>query len=247
MRLLGLLVSLSGCTGGGSPLDPGTSQVYHVLFIGNSLTSVNDLPGTVALLAAAGGDSIEVEAVARAGFALIDHVEGKSDAVPVIRSRQWDYVLLQQGPSSLPLSRDTLILATRLLDPDVRAAGGRVAELMVWPAKDDIGVFDQVRLSYQEAARAVDGLFLPGGEAWRAAWALDPSVALYGEDGFHPSELGTFLASLVAYEAITGRDVRRLPPSAFAAGHRLNVSAGTVRLLQRAAHETIVRYASGSH
>jgi hypothetical protein len=242
MMLLGLVVSLSGCTGGGSPVDPGTPQVYHILFIGNSLTYFNDLPGTVALLAAGGRDSIEVETVARAGFALIDHVEGKSDAVPVIRSRQWDYVVLQQGPSSLPLSRDTLILATRLLDPDVRAAGGRIAELMVWPAKDDIRVFDQVRVSYQEAARAVDGLFLPGGEAWRAAWALDPSVPLYGEDNFHPSELGTFLASLVVYEAITGRDVRTLPPSAFAAGHRLNVSAGTVRLLQRAAHETIARF-----
>jgi hypothetical protein len=244
MVLLGLLVSLCGCTGESPPLDPGPPQAYHVLFIGNSLTYFNDLPGTVGLLAAAGGDSIAVESVARAGFALIDHVEGKSNAVPVIRSRGWDYVVLQQGPSSLPLSRDTLILATRLLDPEVRAAGGRIAALMVWPAKDDIGSFDQVRLSYQEAARVVDGLFLPGGEAWRAAWALDPSVALYGPDGFHPSELGTFLASLVVYEAITGRDVRTLPPSALAAGHSLNVSAGTVRLLQRAAHETVVRYPS---
>jgi len=239
---LGLIVGLCGC-GRDTSLGPDTPQVYRVLFVGNSLTYVNDLPGTVALLASGAGDSVEVESVARPGFALIDHVEGGSNAVEVIRSRQWDYVVLQQGPSSLPLSRDTLILATGLLDTDIRAAGGRTAELMVWPARDNIASFDQVRASYQEAARAVDGLFLPAGEAWRTAWAADPSLPLYGDDGFHPSELGTFLAALVVYEGITGRDAQTLPPSAFAGGHSLNVSAGTVRLLQRAAHETIARFA----
>src|SRR5580765_480674 len=158
--LLGLMVGLCGCAGDASP-GPGAPQVYRVLFIGNSLTYFNDLPGTVALLASGAGDSIEVESVARPGFALIDHVEGKSNAVEVIRSRRWDYVVLQQGPSSLPLSRDTLVLATGLHDHDIQAAGGRSAELMVWPARDNIASFDQVRASYQEAARAVGGLFLP--------------------------------------------------------------------------------------
>jgi hypothetical protein len=244
MILLGLMVGLCGCAGD-APVGPGAPQVYHVLFIGNSLTSVNDLPGTVALLASGSGDSIEVESVARPGFALIDHVEGKSNAVDVIQSRRWDYVVLQQGPSSLPLSRDTLILATGLLDADIQAAGGRTAELMVWPARDNIASFDEVRVSYQEAARAVDGLFLPAGEAWRTAWAADPSLPLYGDDGFHPSELGTFLAALVVYEGITGRDAQTLPPSsALAAAHSLNVSPGTVRLLQRAAHQTVARFAA---
>jgi hypothetical protein len=71
--------------------------------------------------------------VARPNFALIDHVNGKSSAVEVIQKGNWDYVVLQQGPSSLDLSRDTLIQAARMLDPLIRAAGGRGALLMVWP------------------------------------------------------------------------------------------------------------------
>ncbi|HMH56655.1 MAG TPA: hypothetical protein VK535_10390, partial [Gemmatimonadales bacterium] len=120
--LLGLIVGLCGCARDTS-LGPDAPQVYRVLFVGNSLTYANDLPGTVALLASGAGDSVEVESVTRPGFALIDHVEGGSNAVEVIRSRRWDYVVLQQGPSSLPLSRDTLILATGLLDADIQAAG----------------------------------------------------------------------------------------------------------------------------
>jgi hypothetical protein len=240
---LGLLLLLVGC-GSDNAADPPDSRVYRVLFIGNSLTYVNDLPGTVARLAASVGDSFEVQSVAEAGFALIDHVNGKSDAVAVVQSRPWDYVVLQQGPSSLPLSRDTLVLATQLLDPYIRGAGARPAELMVWPAADNPTAFDAVRGSYQEAAQAVNGLFLPAGEAWRAAWALYPMLALYGSDGFHPSEVGTYLTALVVLEGITGRDVESLPPFAFAAGRQLDTPPGVVRLMQRAAHETVARFPS---
>jgi hypothetical protein len=239
--LAGLLVGLTGC-GNSSALSPPSPQVYRILFIGNSLTYTNDLPGTVGRLASVAGDSFEVESVAYPNYALIDHVHGPSDAVGLIRSEAWDYVVLQQGPSSLPISRDTLILATKLLDSDIRAAGGRTAELMVWPDRDNIAAFDQVRGSYQAAALAVDGLFLPGGEAWRTAWVFDPSIPLYGGDGFHPGQLGTLLTALVVYEGITGRDAQTLPAVGFAAGHPLDVSAGTIRLLQRAAHETVGRY-----
>jgi hypothetical protein len=236
-----LLVSLCGCANSSTPLTP-QAQAYQVLFIGNSLTYTNDLPATVGQLASSAGDSIEVESVALPNLALIDHVNGQSDAVEVIRGQRWDYVVLQQGPSSLPVSRDTLILATKLLDPDIRASGGRTAELMVWPARENFAGFDQVRVSYQDAALAVNGLFLPGGEAWRTAWAADPSLQLYSGDGYHPSQLGSLLAALVVYEGITGRDAQTLPAVGFADGHRLDLSAGTIRLLQRAAHETVSRF-----
>jgi hypothetical protein len=241
---LTLLLILAGCAGDNSSPGSANPRVYRVLFIGNSLTYVNDLPGTVARLGASAKDSFEVESVAEGGFALIDHVNGKSDAVHVIQSRGWDYVVLQQGPSSLPISRDTLVLATQLLDPYIRAAGARTAELMVWPDATNQAAFDAVRISYQEAAQAVDGLFLPGGEAWRAAWALYPMLQLYSSDGFHPSELGTYLTALVVLEGITGRDVQSLPPFAIAAGHQLDTPPGVVRLMQRAAHETVVRFSS---
>jgi hypothetical protein len=237
-----LFVGLCGCGSNGGSVDPQASRKYTVLFIGNSLTEVNNLPAVFARLVVAGGDSVEVGSVVRRGFALVDHAAGLSNAIDVIRSRPWDFVVLQQGPSTLPISRDTLIVGTRILDHFIHAVGGRTAELMVWPDKSNTIAFDQVRDSYFAAAQAVNGLFLPAGEAWRAAWAVDPTLPLYGDDDFHPSELGTFLAALVVFEGITGRDAQTLPPTAIAEGRALDVSAGTVRLLQRMAHETVVRF-----
>jgi hypothetical protein len=214
-----------------------------VLFIGNSLTYVNDLPGTLSQLAAAVDDTISVESVARPNFALIDHVDGLSEAVQVIRKGGWNFVVLQEGPSSLPVNRDTLVLATRSLDQEIRAVGARTALYMVWPERERLNVFDAVRDAYQLAAREVNGMFLPAGEAWRAAWAVDPGLALYGPDNFHPSALGTYLSALVIYEGLTGHDARALPAEAVVAGQKLPTTATTVRLLQRVAHETVAKFA----
>ena len=241
MRALVLVLALASCSGENAALAPSPS--YRVLFIGNSLTYFNDLPGTVAQLASSVNQTVEVTSVARPNFALIDHLNGQSNAVEVIQTGDWDYVVLQQGPSSLDLSRDTLVLATRLLDPYIKAAGGRSALLMVWPESTRFEFFHDVRASYQLAAREVAGLFLPAGEAWLAAWALDPQLQLYGPDGYHPSELGTYLAALVVFEGITGHDARSLPAEATVAGRRLNVPPSRVRLLQRAAHEAVARFA----
>ncbi|MEO8453324.1 MAG: hypothetical protein ABI647_26285, partial [Gemmatimonadota bacterium] len=197
VAVLGVSAGAAGCANGQTAIGPLPAGGIHVLFIGNSLTYVNDLPGTLASLAASAGDTIRVRMVAGPNLALIDHVTGSTNAVSVIRAERWSYVVLQQGPSAQQLSRDTLILAARLLDPDIRAAGARSASYMVWPAHADLADFDDVRMSYLLAAQAVGGLFLPAGEAWRAAWAVDPTLPLYGADGFHPSELGTYLAALV--------------------------------------------------
>ena len=240
---LALLFTLCGCLPGETPFEPLPPGGYHVLFIGNSLTYTNDLPGTLAALARSAGDTIRVRSVAEPNFAVIDHAYGASNALAVIQQESWHFVILQQGPTSQQLGRDTLILATQLLDPYIRAAGAKSAQYMTWPPSGSKHLFDAVRTSSQLAAEAVGGVFMPAGEAWRAAWAIDPQLPLYGPDGFHPSELGTYLVALVIYEEITGRDPQQLPGSAVVAGHTLSVSQTTVRTLQRVAHETVARYA----
>src|SRR4051795_2491692 len=138
-RPLALTLVVLAC--GGSSFSSSEGSSYRVLFIGNSLTAYNDLPHVVATLGALVDDTIVVEAVTRPNLAVIDHVNGASNAVDVIRQGRWDYVVLQQGPTSQQIYRDTLILATKLLDPDIRAAGARTAELMVWPASSNLSSF----------------------------------------------------------------------------------------------------------
>src|SRR3954471_5845830 len=58
-------------------LSPGG---IHVLFIGNSLTYANDLPGALVSLGQFGGDTIRCSSVAGPDLALIDHYNGATPA-----------------------------------------------------------------------------------------------------------------------------------------------------------------------
>ena len=245
MRTFIAFLAVTSCGGSNAAVEPPPvipPATYRVLFIGNSLTYSNDLPGTVAGLARSVNVTIHVASVAGPNLALIDHVEGSSNALGVIRQGGWNYVVLQQGPSALSLSRDTLRLATRLLATQIEAVGARSALLMVWPESSRFAVFDDVRDSYRAAAADVAGLFLPAGEGWRTAWAADPQLPLYGPDGYHPSELGTYLAALVVYEGITGNDARALPDQAIVGGRDLNLPGTRVQMLQDAAHQAVIRF-----
>ncbi len=230
------------------PVQVGSQPGRPILFIGNSLTYVNNLPGTLAALALASGDTLAITTIALPDFAVIDHALGLqgSQAMTAVRSQKWELVVLQQGPTPAGLDRDTLILAAKLFDPVVRASGGRIAALMTWPSASQQTqyprLFDETRDTCTLEASAVNGTCYAAGEAWRAAWAANPALRLYGGDGYHPSSLGTYLTAIVLYEHITGRDARSLPGVGVVAGVRLGDDEATIRLLQRIAHETVATW-----
>jgi hypothetical protein len=193
---------------GPGKLDP--TADLTVLFVGNSLTASNDLPALTRAVAAAAGRTLSY-AVRVGPGSLEDHWYG--GVVDVIADLGADVVVLQQGPSSLPESQEHLRHWAGQLAGPIRAAGGKPALFMVWPDDTRLFAFDDVHASYLAAAEAVDGLFIPAGEAWRAVWRRDPGAVLYDVDGFHPSRLGSLVAALTIYAALFNADVRTLPSS----------------------------------
>jgi hypothetical protein len=232
MRSLIVAVAMAILTAGGREPSAASARI-DVLFIGNSLTSYNDVPRVVEALSATTESPIRALAVVRNNFSLEDHwAEG--EAARAIARGGWSFVVLQQGPSALPESQQQLRIWTKRFDAAIRRAGARTALYMVWPSNARRGDFDGVRASYAAAAKDVGGVLIPAGEAWRAAWRRDPSMPLYGPDGFHPSRTGSYLAALTIVQALTGQAATTLPrdlpgwPSSW-------MSTEQARLLQSAA------------
>ena len=239
LALLYLALAAPACAGSdvtAPPVSnpPGLAAGARVLFIGNSLTAENDVPGMVRALAAAAGLQWHVEAQLTGGAGLEDHW-ARGFAQATIRSGHWDAVVLQQGPSSLPESRANLRHWTGEFDALVRQAGGRSALYMVWPERARFAAFDRVRDSYALAARDVEGWFLPAGETWRTAWEEEPDLALYGGDGFHPTVAGSWAAALTIFTGLSGRSPDDLPAPAA-------VDAATAERLRHAAAEALETY-----
>jgi len=223
-----------------APAGPLAAGGRHVLFIGNSLTYYHELANIVQRLGVLSGDTIRTTVVAKPDYALVDHI-ADGDAAAAIRRERWDVVVLQQGSSALDESRVLLYSGVDQLAPLIRAAGGTPALYEVWPTSDRAFDVPRVRESYRSAAVRVNGDFYPVGTAWQEAWQRDPSLGLYDADGLHPSATGSFLAALVMYEHLTGKDVRNLPATAYADGGPLALDAAAVRLLQAAAHAANAR------
>lgn len=231
--LAGLGLVLLAC--GNGPVQPrlepfGDAEVT-ALFIGNSLTASNALPEMVATLADAAGRSFEYRTLLRPNVSLEEHwAYGAED---VIRELGADVVILQQGPSSVGDNPVHLRTWTEAYAPVIREAGGEPALLMVWPERSRMEAFDAVRDSYAGAAEAVEGIFIPAGEAWREVWRLDPDVPLYGVDGFHPSRDGSLVAALTVFATLYDEDVRELPADLYDSVH--------LDTLYEAVHATVPR------
>lgn len=255
--LLTIFVSCGGkgtpASSTGPPADPGLpptgppipsipivdGQPIRVLFVGNSLTQVNDLPMMVSALAAGVGVQVQATDVSQGGYSLEDHWNDRR-APRAIDQGGWHFVVMQQGPSALPSSRENLRFWAGEFNKRIRAVGGRPAMYMIWPEASRIGEFDNVRLSYLLAAQAIDGLFLPAGDAWRAAWRRKPGLKLYGADDFHPSVLGTYAAALVITSKITSHSPVGMPSDlVLANGTHVEVSPTEAKILQAAAAEVV--------
>lgn len=232
--LLAFTIPGIACAGPQAPVEPlpppGADESLRVLFIGNSLTYSNDLPGMLRELLRHEGIDAVTAALAEPDFGLEDHWERRTTHDRIAEG--WDVVVMQQGPSATEGRPSLIEFAERFAGP-IRDAGAIPALYMVWPAEVRSFDFQGVSDSYAAAADRIDGLLFPAGEAWLDARELDEDIALYGADRFHPSVLGSYLAALVMYEQLTGADARQLATSAPGPS---GVSADDLNTLRQAAH-----------
>jgi hypothetical protein len=232
LRIL-VLSALTACSLGTGPEAPEGS--LKVLFIGNSLTYENNLPGTIAQLAlSAGLPACYCYQIAYPDFSLEDHWYLR-EAVNALQDESWDFVVMQQGPSALATSRANLIQWTQEFGLLIDDNGAQAVMYGVWPQETRSFDFPNVTTSYRLAAESIGGLLAPAGEAWQWAWAADSTLPLYAADDFHPSNMGTYLAALTLFERLYDHTPVGVQESAVVDGRVQGWSAGTVHLLQEAA------------
>jgi hypothetical protein len=245
LRVILLAPLFAGCLG--NPFEISIhGHGMPILFIGNSHSYVQDVPGILQGLAEiAGPEPIAIAVNAPGDVALIDHVYG-GVAREQIRSRKWAHVVLQQGWTPAGACRDTLRLATQSLAADAAVRGSSVALFQVWTPTDRPAHLPGTIRSYELAAEDVGGALFPAAAAFRAALLRDPTLQLYG-DGMHASLDGAYLTALVMYATIFERTPVGLPTTLVTRGGRLlTIPAVRGATLQEAAADVTVRGLGGS-
>lgn len=175
---------------------------YNVLFIGNSLTYTNNLAELVQLNAKSTMNlNIGVHMIASGNYALIDHW---SDVRmhEEIESGLYDFVVVQQGPSSQPYGRELLLEYGTKFKALCTDNDTELAFFMVWPSMDYFYTFSGVIESYEMAAEQNNALLCPVGREWKAHFSSTQDYSYYGPDGFHPSVKGSQVAAEVIVESL---------------------------------------------
>lgn len=175
--------------------------VVHVLFVGNSLTYSNDLPLLVAKAAATSGRQWVVETLAFPNYALEDHwLTGRVQES--VCQGNFDYVVVQQGPSSQEDGRTMLLEYGALLKALCDSRGSKLAFFMVWPSRQNHHTFSGVINNYSEAALATNSILCPVGAVWKKYMESNNDYSYYSLDGFHPSEQGSQVAADIIYTSL---------------------------------------------
>jgi hypothetical protein len=204
-------------------IDAGPAAL-HVLFIGNSYTYVNDLPGMLANIASSSGTTpaISVDSVVQGAATLQDHWDNGT-AGALIAEGGWTHVVLQ-GQSLEPLSslsggNATFLYYAEQFGELVVDAGAAPAWYVTWARAPGESIYantldnpqemqDELTSAYDAVARDFPSSVLACvGPAFQLALQQQPGIDLYQTDLSHPSVAGTYLAACTFYVALTGHAV----------------------------------------
>jgi hypothetical protein len=168
----------------------------NILFIGNSFTQRNDLPGLIAQMAAVRKKRIQHELISVGGASLRTHWNAGRSAKK-IATGEYDYVVLQEQ-STLPVKNAKRMAENvRLFDEVIKQAGSKTVLYMTWARQHAPESQQAITKAYTSIGKEIGAIVVPVGSVWKKFLAKHDKPPLYDRDGSHPSLAGSYLAACV--------------------------------------------------
>ena len=198
-----------------------TGKEIRILFVGNSYTFYNNMPGIgEALYEGAGLGQMKTAMFVRGGMSLF-HVAGdlKAEFVEILQ-RGWDIVVLQEqstlgGRGSMngrPVIGDPRRFhqAVRALHAEISKRGAKTALLLTWAREHAPETQPALDAAYAAIAEELAATLIPAGPAWQKA-REEGIGGLYSPDRSHPSLKGSYLTACVVLTALFGELPEKAP------------------------------------
>ncbi|MCE1254111.1 MAG: hypothetical protein LWX83_11255 [Anaerolineae bacterium] len=241
-----ILIFLSGCAPQYSCLWQGSGNTQNVLFIGNSYTFTNDLPGSLSQLACSAGHKLATDMAAEGGWTLAEHA-ASDKTLEKIKQKKWDRVVLQDQsilPAFMDYRTQKMYPAVRLLAGKITQNGSQMMLFNTWAHRNGLPEYgitstldmqSRLNAAYGGIGLELGAPIVPVGKAWMKAVSAPYSLDLWQEDGSHPNPLGTYLTACVFYASIYQESPSGLPFYG-------NLNADQAETLQNIAAETVLSH-----
>jgi hypothetical protein len=177
------------------------SRAINMLFIGNSFTQRNNLPGLLADLAGACGVTVSHELISVGGASLRTHWNA-GRAAKAIATGRFDYVVLQEQ-STLPVKNaQRMAENVRLFDEAIKQAGSKTVLYMTWARQHAPETQQAIADAYNTIGKELAAIVVPVGLAWQDYLSRHDKPVLYDRDRSHPSLAGSYFAACVFLAAL---------------------------------------------
>ncbi len=214
-------------------------DTLRILFIGNSMTSVQDLPGLLTNLASSNGKTIITGQNTLGGYFLSDHV---TDPVSIsLMAQGFDYIVVQEQSSGniLPvIPGSSIIRPIGIIDSIAKANCSKILlyatpgypETHPWSVEPYVDMQADIIYKYTNAARSVRAAYLPTAHAFRDVINNYPSITgmWASPTDYHPGIKGQYLHACVLYSVLYNE-------SAVGSPAPLGISISEANMLQQTA------------
>ena len=188
----------------------------RVLFIGNSATQRNDIPGTFSRLAESAGYRVEAHTVLRGGAMLSQYADPSSTrgkmALDALENSDYDIVFLQDNSNCISSEemRAAAKEASKLLNDRIRQTGASTFFYVRPPTgKDNFGYdsytqcleFDKL---FVDAAMEIGATNVYVNRAFACAIKQNLTDGLWASDNAHTGPAGAYLAVCVFFATVFG-------------------------------------------
>lgn len=189
----------------------------NVLFIGNSFTARNDVPGMIAQLATARDKQFTHRLIQAGGASLRMHWN-KGEAQQAMQQTRYDYVVLQEQ-STLPLKNPQRMHENmRLFDQAIKDSGAKTALYLTWARQNAPETQAAMTTAFTTIGTELGATIIPVGVAWEQFLREHKQPVLHDKDQSHPTLAGSYLAACVFFAVLFGENpvgivCDRLPPA----------------------------------
>jgi hypothetical protein len=195
-------------------------EPLKILFIGNSYTQMNEMPSILQKMVDKTGVKAIIERNTQSGASFKTHSERK-DMYAAIKSRNWDYIVLQGYSRELSYTPEYIDSATvpfvnKIIDSIyAKNTCTNILFFMTWGYKDgfmdreEVNTYDKMTYNIERGYRYLSSLYniavVPVGVVWKSV-KQKSDEDLYVADRAHPSVNGSYLAACTFYNVIFGFD-----------------------------------------
>lgn len=187
---------------------------YSVLFIGNSFTGYNNMPGMFSFLSDKAGYSTYVDYFLKYGFSMKE-ILADTQLYEMLEERVWDKIVIQTDyDMAYSYKRNTLIQSLLAFrdSAGIYCDSCEIFLVSVWAPKDGYVIENSDTLSYDEfqnmliegvsyAADALEMPIIPSGSVWQALCSEIINYK-YDSDGYHPGIAGSYIFACAGFCSI---------------------------------------------